>query len=72
MKIKNDYYQSVPKVRICTIQGDEHIEVWWNVKNLDGDVYPVELQMSIRGAAELSANINKAICMLIDSKKEQS
>lgn len=72
MKLKNDYCQSVPKIRICTMKEDEHIEVWWNVKNLDGEVYPIELQLSIRGAAELSANLNKAICMLLDSQNEES
>jgi len=68
MKIKNDYCQGSAKVRICTITGDEHIEVWWYARNLDGDDFPVELQMSVRGASELAANLNKAICMLIDSK----
>ena len=64
MKVKNDYAQSEPMVRICKDPDDMHVEVWWNVKNSDGDVYPVELQMSIDGTKKMVCELYKAVKML--------
>ena len=68
MKIRDDFEQSGVLVQYCTTPGDEHIRVWWKAKDEDGNTFPVQLQMTVRGASALCANINKAICELIDAK----
>lgn len=68
MKIRDDFEQSEPLVQYCATPGDEHIRVWWKAKDEDGNVFPVQLQMTVRGASALCANLNKAICELIDAK----
>lgn len=60
MKIKEDYCQDVPRVIVCNDPGDPHIELWMMGKGEDGKVFPVEMQMTRKGAMDLSTKLLEA------------
>lgn len=69
MTIKEDYCQSKPKIQINV--EDENIQLWWMAKDMDGNIFPVELQMSIYGALEMISELDHAVVQLQDAKFEK-
>ena len=64
MTRKPDYCQSGR--RIIVNKPDEHIEVWWNTMDQDGNVFPVELQMSLKGCRDLINELKDAYMTLME------
>ena len=65
MTPKDDYYQMPPgEYNVYIDRSDDCVQVWWKAKDEDGNVFPVELQMSRKGAMNLAHLLIKAVSML--------
>lgn len=65
MTIKDDYYQmKVGDWNVYIDRSDDCVQLWWKAKDLDGDVFPVEMQMTRSGAVHLAEVLLKAVRQL--------
>ena len=62
MQVKRDYYQCGDnEIMVLANKPDRHVEVWWKAMDCDGNVFPVELQMSYQGTLKLINRLRKAL-----------
>lgn len=65
MTIKDDYYQmKVGDWNVYIDRSDDCVQLWWKAKDLDGDAFPVEMQMTRSGAVHLAEVLLKAVRQL--------